>query len=107
MEQLTLDDIARVAAFIVALGGSIAAILRGVKKVMEKLLAPIVQQIKNVDLENCKNFLVTFLASCDRGEAHDQIEVERFYEEYEHYTKLGGNSYIRDKVDKLKKEGKL
>lgn len=107
MEQITLDDIARVAAYIVALGGSIAAIVRGVKKTVGQLLAPLSEQIRNVDRENCKNFLVTFLAEVERGQEHDQIELERFHEQFEHYKAIGGNSYIKAKVEKLQKAGKI
>lgn len=107
MEQITLDDIYRVAAFVVAFGGSIAAIIKGVNKAVKKLLEPLENKVDAVDLENCKNYLVTFLASCERGEAHDEIELERFHEQFEHYKKLGGNSYIHAKVEKLKKDGKL
>ena len=107
MEQISLGDIASWAAFIVALGGSVAAIINGVKKVMEKLLEPIKSQIKAVDMENCKNYLVTFLAAVERGQEHDEIELERFHEQLGHYQQIGGNSYIKSKVEKLKKEGKL
>ena len=107
MEQITLGDLATWAAFIVALGGSVAAIIRGVGKAVEKLLEPIKKQIRDVDLENCKNYLVTFLAAVERGQEHDEIELERFHEELSHYQAIGGNSYIRAKVDKLQKEGKL
>ena len=58
-------------------------------------------------MENCKNFLVSFLARCDRGEYIDEIEKERFWEQYEHYRELGGNAYIGNKVESLRKEGKL
>lgn len=107
MEQVTLEQIARVAAFAVALVGSIAAIIRGVNKAVGKLLEPVVKQIESVDRENCKNFLVTFLAETERGQEHDQIELERFHEQFEHYKAIGGNSYIKAKVDKLQKAGKL
>lgn len=107
MEQITLEDIYRLIAFIVAFGGSVAAILRGVKKVMGKLLEPIQAQIKAVDMENCKNYLVTFLAGVERGQEHDEIEMERFHEQLGHYLTIGGNSYIKSKVDKLQREGKL
>lgn len=107
MEQITLGDLARWAAFVVALGGSIAAIIRGVKKVVEKIIAPLFEQIRNVDREHCKDFLVTFLAEAERGQEHDQIELERFHEQFEHYKAIGGNSYIKAKVDKLQKAGKL
>lgn len=107
MEQITLGDIATWATFIAAFGGSVLAIVSGVKKVVEKLLEPIKKQIKGVDMENCKNYLVTFLASCERGETHDQIELERFHEQFSHYQAIGGNSYIKDKVAKLQRDGKL
>lgn len=107
MEQITLGDLARWAAFAVTIGGSIAAIIRGVNKAVGKLLDPVVKQIESVDRENCKNFLVTFLAETERGQEHDQIELERFHEQFEHYKSIGGNSYIKAKVEKLQKDGKL
>ena len=107
MENITLGDIATWAAFVVALGGSVAAIIRGVGKAVEKLLEPVKKQIRDVDLENCKNYLVTFLAAVERGQEHDEIELERFHEQLGHYQQIGGNSYIRSKVEKLQKEGKL
>lgn len=100
MENITLGDLARWAAFAVALGGSIAAIIKGVQKVVEKLLEPL-------SLDNAKNYLVPFLSKVERGEAVDEIELERFHEEYTFYTNHGGNSYIKSRVAKLQKEGKL
>lgn len=107
MEDITLGSIATWAAFIVGLGGSIIAIINGVKKAVSKLLEPVTKQITAVDMENCKNYLVRFLADVDRGEHIDEIERERFWEQYEHYCKIGGNSYIKDKVNRLQKENKL
>lgn len=100
MEQITLGDIAAWAGFAVMLGGSVAAIIKGVKKVVEKLLLPL-------SLDNAKNYLVPFLSKVERGEAVDEIELERFHEEYTFYTNHGGNSYIKSRVAKLQKEGKL
>lgn len=100
MQNITLGDIATWAAFIVALGGSVAAIIKGVQKVVEKLLLPL-------SLDNAKNYLVPFLSKVERGEPVDEIELERFHEEYTFYTNHGGNSYIKSRVAKLQKEGKL
>ncbi len=100
MEQITLGDIAAWAGFAVMLGGSVAAIIRGVKKAVEKLLEPL-------SLDNAKNYLVPFLSKVERGEPCDEIELERFHEEYTFYTEHGGNSYIKSRVAKLQKEGKL
>lgn len=100
MEQITLGDIATWAAFVVALGGSVAAIIKGVQKVVEKLLLPL-------SLDNAKNYLVPFLSKVERGEPVDEIELERFHEEFQFYVSHGGNSYVKSRVDKLQKAGKL
>ena len=60
-----------------------------------------------IDIENCKNYLVTFLAEVSRGEEKDETEIMRFWEEYGHYKNKGGNSYVHRKVEELKKRGLL
>lgn len=100
MEQITLGDISSWAAFIVGLVGSIAAIIAGVKKAVGKLLIPLA-------MDNAKSYIVPFLARLERGEPVDSIELERFHEEYKYYLDHDGNSFIKDRVEKLKKDGKL
>jgi hypothetical protein len=118
MEQVTLGQIEAWAVFILGLGGAVAGIIAGVKKVLKALFKEQMEtlnkrldqhdaQIKKIDLENCKNFLVSYLAKVESAGTTDEIETQRFWEEYEHYVQCGGNSYIRQKVDKLKAAGKL
>jgi len=64
-------------------------------------------KIDEVDMGTCKNFLVARLAEVEKGSHLNEIERERFWEQYEHYCKIGGNSYIQRKVEELKAEGKL
>ena len=118
MEAITLSDISTALTFVLALGSSVVAIVTAVKKALKglfreqmetigKRLDKQEEQIKKIDLENCKNFLVSYLAKAEGGGAHDEIETQRFWEEYQHYTEAGGNSYIKEKVAKLKAQGKL
>ena len=118
MENITLGDISTALAFLVALGGSVAAIVGAVKKALRSMFDEQMKEInarmdkqeasiKKIDLENCKNFLVSFLAKAEWDSVADAIEIQRFWEEYQHYTESGGNSYIKEKVAKLKAEGKL
>ena len=58
-------------------------------------------------LETCKNYLVPFLASVERGEAIDETERERYHEMRDKYFALKGNSYIKRKIEKLEGQGKL
>ena len=118
MAEITLGDIGTWAAFFLTLAGSCVGIYEFVKKALKKMFAEQTKgiemhlekqekTIKQIDLENCKNFLVSFLAKVDKHENLDEIEVERFWEQYEHYSNIGGNSYIKNKVEKLKSSGKI
>lgn len=129
MEQITLGQIASIFAFVVALCGSITGIVALIKKPFQKrdeelkkfialtvkaevdplkeTMARIESEVKKTDKEATKNFLVTFLSNVDRGEAIDEIERQRFFEEWEHYTSNGGNGYLHAKVERLKEKGLL
>ena len=78
-----------------------------VKKAIKAVIKPLEDKIDAYGSDNAKNYLVPFLSKVVRGEPIDEIELERFHEEYEFYLKHGGNSYVKSRVDKLIKEGKL
>jgi len=110
---------------IVAGVGVILTLISGLKKLDEHLkgyvksamkeetqsikndLSGLKTQLNKVDLESCKNYLVTQLAAIDRGERMTDTQAERFWEQYAHYQQAGGNSYIRHKVETLQQEGKI
>ncbi len=115
MENITLGQIAIAVAFIAALITGGVKIKESVKKWLENLLKEKFDTVNNkidaiekcltdVDIENCKNYLVTYLSEVKRGETKDEIERQRFWEEYKHYIDKGGNSYIRHDVDELGKK---
>lgn len=66
----------------------------------------LIEQINKVELNNCKNYLVQQISATDRREL-SQAEKERYWENYDTYKKLGGNSYIHTATERLKKEGKI
>ena len=74
---------------------------------LESKIDDLGEQIVITDREATKSFLVRFLASVEHDNPIDEVERLRFAEQYEHYIKAGGNSYIKDKVEKLKSKGKL
>ena len=124
MEQMSIGQFIAIAAGVIA---GLVAFIKGIEylggkinhcasKWLENGLAPVNQKLDmmdkkldEVDMNACKNFLVRFLADIEQGNPIDEIEKERFYETYEHYTspRLHGNSYIKEKVEDLKKQGKL
>lgn len=118
MDKITLGQLSTALGVIVALISSVLFIKARLKGLLDMLfkeqLKAIDERIENinihinkVDLENCKNYLITFLASLENGDEKTEIEYERFYEEYKHYKDLGGNSYVERRVEQFKAEGKL
>lgn len=118
MENITLGAIAAGMVFLIGLYASIKKIKNEITEVFNNALKPtnkkiddlgadLTKKIENTDLNSTKNFLVARLSEIKSGDTLDDISKERFYEQYEHYIKLGGNSYIRAEVEKLQKENKL
>lgn len=117
MENITLGEIAKTLAFIVGIIGSIMYLkkgtIKGLSKVINEELNPIKKEIKEIKEETTKNNLssiktdlINLMELADR----QIISIEqkmRAYELYDYYGKHGGNSYVHDKWEKLKKEGKL
>ena len=71
------------------------------KPVMDKLQI-VTDDLDKVDMNSCKNYLVRFLSDVEQGNPIDEIEKERFYEQFAHYDRHGGNGYIHAKVERLK-----
>lgn len=108
MENMTLGEIFHALKFIIEFVGIVGTILFGSKKIINKQLEPINKKIIKIDENQCRNFLVDFLADIDNGIKKDDVQIKRAYEVYEHYTnELHKNSYIHDKWEKARKEGKL
>ena len=118
MENITLGQVSLALTFIIGLISGIGFLSQNTKKWISNAMKEQMSDIKaqmgditdrldQVDLESTKNYLVTYLSDIERGKALDEIEKERFYEQYQHYLHLGGNSYIKSKVESLQKKGWL
>lgn len=118
MEKWTLGDISTAILFIVAFITGVGYLVSSLKKWITKLLEDQFKELGNriteletkvdkIDIQTCKNFLVRFLADVEKGDHIYDPETQRFWEEYEHYTDAGGNSYVREWVDRLRKSGRL
>lgn len=102
MENITLGQIATILAFIVGLLGSVKYLSKELKNQVNKTLEPINNSIKELDVGQCKNYLVRYLKDVEQGNKLDEVEVERAYEIYDHYTNdLKQNSYIHKRWEEL------
>lgn len=118
MEGITLGQIGLAVTFCVGLFSGISYLHKHLKEWIAQSLKEQLDSIKSdikglhtrideVDMESSKNFLVRVLSDIEQESQVDEVERLRFWEAYQHYSKLGGNSYIRDKVEKLQRAGKL
>ena len=104
MKNVTLAQVSETMKFIIEFVGIVASILIGSKKIINSQLEPINKKIDKIDENQCRNFLVDFLADVEKGIEKDEVQIKRAYEVYEHYTRdLHKNSYIHDKWTKLMK----
>lgn len=118
LESLTIADISAAIGVIVVLIGGFKYLSNTLKKWLKNLMDEQNKNLNNrldhienrldiIDLETCKNYLVRFVSDVKRGEAINETERQRFYEQYEHYIAKGGNTYIKQEVENLQKKGKL
>lgn len=118
MEEVTLGDIQNVIVWLITFIGAILTIVKAVKKVVDSAFEPMAKKIDDlqtnltakiaeVDMNATKNYLVQTLAEIDRNGYIDGVSKARFYEQYEHYIKGGGNSFVKEEFQRMKKEGKL
>ena len=107
MENITIGQITTIVVGIGALISGVEFLLIRFNKIFDVKLKPINTRLNDIELSSDKNFIVRFLADIEQGNEVDEVEKERFYEIYQRYKELGGNSYVSHKVEKLQKEGKL
>lgn len=117
MESLTLGELAKALTFLMGLIGSIKYIKSGtvksLSKVIDNTLEPIRKEIKDLREETSKNNLssiktdlINLMELTDKEKVSPEQKM-RSYELYDYYCKHGGNSYVHDKWERLKKENKL
>lgn len=71
---------------------------------MEKRLT---DKIEDTKLNSNKRFLVDFMRRCEKGEQFSDEEIQYAFEAKEEYNRLGGNSYVDTKWNKLIEKGIL
>lgn len=119
MENITFGQAAAAVAFLVALGVGFRTLkgwtIDAIKAAVKEELGQLSSEIKNLqselrkeDKEKTKNFLVARLNEIENGESWSDVERQRFYEQYDHYTNdLNGNTYIKKAVEAHEAAGKI
>ena len=124
MENITLGTLASNIIWLGAFIGGCLLLLKYAKTIFTKATEPITKQMlenkKELDekitnlqtdinqklnvlgSDQCKNYIVRFLADVENGANLSEVETERAYDAYEKYTNLyHGNSYIHSRWNKV------
>ena len=106
IKNITLGEVLALIVFVSTFIGGFKTIKDTIVKTINKTLKPINDKIDELELSSIRTDLVNFMAQAEKGYvSHEQIT--NAYELFDRYHKLGGNSYIHDKWDRLKKEGRI
>lgn len=117
MENISIGQLAKDLAFLVGLISSVVYLkkgtIKGIASVIDERLDPIKKEVENLKEETSKNNLssiktdlINLMELADKKEISSEQKM-RSYELYDFYCTHGGNSYVHDKWERLKKEGKI
>ncbi len=111
MENITLGQISAVITFVVAFIGGLSVLYSKIKlmirSTLKEELEDLKKNLKEESLSRCKSDLVVIMSKISNGYIPTKEEIMVLYETKGKYNQLGGDSYIDDMFEKLKKEGKL
>lgn len=78
-----------------------------IRKEFKDEISSLKANLNTESLERCKTDLVSLMSKIKNGYTPTAEEKMILYETKEKYNSLGGDSYVDDMFDNLKKEGKL
>lgn len=99
-----MEIISTILAIIISCATIGGLIIKKLDKIIDAKVKPIEDSITEIGINDCKNYLVSYLAYIEMGKPVTTEETQRAYEEYDRYTvKYHQNSYVHDKWQKLMK----
>lgn len=119
MGELTLSDIQGDLVLVVAIISSVVFLGNKIRdwlhtdiqseiKPLNDKVDELNKVIKSVDIRQTKDYLVRTLSDVERGIDLTEIEKKRLKGAYDYYRNtLHENSYIKDKYEKAKEDGKI
>ena len=119
IQNLTLEHISVAVLFVVGLIGGVKYLKTEFTNFLNRLLDSkfkttndkidgVAKELRSLDVQTTRNFLVRYLADIERGQYIYDSEMEQFWKEYDHYIKeLKENSFVEKWVERLEEQGKL
>lgn len=106
MENVTLGQISDVILYLAAIAGGIGALYKLLMTGIKKQLDPINDELKKEKMSRLKSELTTFMYLAEQSNISNEQKLLA-HEDYDEYVKNHGNSFIKEKMEKLQAEGKI
>lgn len=87
--------------------GDIQKSIKDTERVLKADITKVRNSLSEETIARCKVDLINVMSRVQNGYTLTEEERRILIEEKEQYNKLGGDSYVDDMFDRLKKEGKL
>ena len=87
--------------------GEIQGSIKDTEKSIKADIMKVRNSLSDETLNRCKVDLINVMSRVQNGASITEEERRILIEENEQYNKLGGDSYVDDMFERLKKEGKL
>ena len=87
--------------------GDIQKSIKDTEKNLKADITKVRNSLSDETLSRCKVDLINIMSRVQNGYVLTEEERRILIEEKSQYNKLGGNSYVDDMYERLKKEGKL
>ena len=111
MERLTIGQLFDAIIRLSVVAGAVAALykllMKGFNNSLDRSLKPIQDDLKEEKIKRLKSDLTTFMYLAEIGTISPEQKMLAHEEYDEYHEKLKKNSYIHDKFEALKKEGKI
>lgn len=126
IKDLQLQQIYDLFTLILGFLGGVAAMKKYIDVGFKKIFSPLVEEslkpihddvitikkqqeelsgkVEDLELGECRNFLVRFIEDVKSGEPVGTTEIERYYEVRDRYYALGGNGYIHAAAEEIEKK---
>lgn len=106
MEGITLGQIfstlGAIAGAFTAIGVIMTTMRKWNAKSLNDVINPLIDKINSIDKNVCKNYIIEYLGEEKRGVKHTETETRLFWDNYDRYIACGGNSYVKEEVEKLR-----
>ncbi len=104
--NIKLEELINTIILLASFVGALGVLQKVTTKKIEELFEPVNNKLEEERMSRLRSDIVSLMCGAENGSLSEEQKILA-HEEYDEYVKLGGNSYVHSKWEKLEKEGKI